>query len=364
MFRRYSLIVFSLVFAYLLMIHPAISNPAVQAQPGDDFTVGIIVMDDFTGLDLRETEQDLGPNAANRMCAVNVEGQAYFTRGASADSLTVDAPHGEVVVAQIEELLVELGIDEQVELVEFDLSDATSNAIAPNLRGLVERSRDVDLFIINMSFAMIPCEFLSEVADFQDALEATDSESQAAQIIDQTSQFIDQTVSPAADNRANDPDDRDLLHDTLERLSGRVIAVASAGNFGLDYPFYPGAWDGVLSISASNGDGFYAPELWDDETDVPMLSVLEGDASQRVSNYGEIMLPGEYDYEGDLIIGTSFAAPRMTALLAYYALQVGENYCITDGIIDLAYGEWDNLTLDEAVTQYCPSMDAHLPLIE
>ena len=81
------------------------------------------------------------------------------------------------------------------------------------------------------------------------------------------------------------------------------------------------------------------------------------------SNFGEVMLPGEYttkDY--GVVLGTSFAAPRLSMAMALYLSQVGTDYCRKkDGSPTLAYGDWKNMSLQEAVTAYCPAMQAYLP---
>jgi subtilisin family serine protease len=142
------------------------------------------------------------------------------------------------------------------------------------------------------------------------------------------------------------------------------VPVASAGNFGLDFPFWPGSWGQVISVSASTGEGFDAPSEWDDRRDTPLLSgeVQGPGQNNRISNYGEVMMPGEYASDSGPVSGTSFAAPRLSFAVALYLAQVDGNFCRTpEGTPALAYGEWDNLTLDQAVQEHCPDMEPYLP---
>jgi hypothetical protein len=76
-----------------------------------------------------------------------------------------------------------------------------------------------------------------------------------------------------------------------------------------------------------------------------------------------VMVPGEYDSaSAGLVKGTSFAAPRLSVALALYVSQVGPAVCRNnEGGSALAYGDWDNLVLAEAVQEYCPAMQPYLP---
>ena len=74
------------------------------------------------------------------------------------------------------------------------------------------------------------------------------------------------------------------------------------------------------------------------------------------------MLPGEYDSSVGMVTGTSFAAPRLSVAVALYLSQVGSGFCRNDdGYPALAYGDWENLTLEQAVSEYCPAMEPYLP---
>ncbi len=164
--------------------------------------------------------------------------------------------------------------------------------------------------------------------------------------------------------RAQDATDLDPLQSVLASMNTTVIPIAAAGNFGMDFPFWPGAWGQVISVSASEGTGYDAPAPWDKKKDAPLLGAeeLNPGKTTRISNYGEVMMPGEYDSDYGMVSGTSFAAPRLSVAVALYLSEVGGSYCQQpDGDPALSYGEWDNLTLDEAISQYCPDMSTHRP---
>jgi subtilisin family serine protease len=226
---------------------------------------------------------------------------------------------------------------------------------------------EADLYVVNMSFALIPCDLILGFADYEsqmmDARTARDLNRYRG-LFQRAVIFYDDTVFPVMSQRAQSEQDLDPLQALFAARSSNVIPVAAAGNFGLDYPFWPGAWGQVISASASTGQGFYAPGAWDDKKDTPLLDaeVDQPGKQKRISNYGEVMMPGEYADELGLVSGTSFAAPRLSVAMALYASQVGTGYCRKDdGSPALAYGDWNNLTLNEAVQQYCPAMQAYLP---
>ena len=80
-----------------------------------------------------------------------------------------------------------------------------------------------------------------------------------------------------------------------------TISIAAAGNSGFNFPFAPAIWDSVLSVSA-------------------------GDAGQKpaaYSNWGEVVASGVHPM-ATAVVGTSFAAPRMSLAAAFYLLDLDE----------------------------------------
>jgi hypothetical protein len=327
-----------------------------------NYSVAILVVDDFGGVNLSEVEG--GESGDN--CAVNLEGQAYVTRGAVAEGATT-LTHGELVYGQLEQMIGEFGAESFVTLVEVDIQGVTTEVAVERITQAIT-DNPADYYVVNMSIAIIPCEFISAMADMetqlQDAQNKKDKNKHRG-LFERAVIFYDGTVFPVNSQKFQEATDLDPLQQLLADLSDNVVAVASAGNFGLDYPFWPAAWGQVVSVSASTGEDFYAPSSWDKRNNAPLLGAdteQKGKKGTRISNFGEVMLPGEYSTDEGMVIGTSFAAPRMSMVMALYLSAVGNAYCRNSvGGPALASGEWDNLTLSEAVDAYCPDMAAYLP---
>ncbi len=376
---------FLLVFVVILaMVSPSVlanQNSATTSQDTQmgSNTVTIIVADNFPNSDAytppapdddtcvmsSETQ-----GYAVRGAGYAVRGAGYAVRGASAAENEDALTHGQVVVQQIEETLEDLGHadDTNITIVEVNISSG-DDMVAVNAIQSAINSSNSDFIILNMSFAFVPCEFLEAMeafgGEFLDANEAGQL-NQYRGIFQRAVTFYDNQVFPVNSNKFTNSTDLHPLQDVFEANSN-VIPIASSGNFGLDYPFWPAAFVEVTSVSASNGVGFDASMPWVDKgqgKDEPLLSVQgNGNNQDRISNYGEVMIPGEYEVEpGAWIIGTSFAAPRLSALTAIYVSNVGSGYCKTSaGYFGLAYGDYDNLTLDEAISAHCSNMAPYAP---
>jgi hypothetical protein len=123
----------------------------------------------------------------------------------------------------------------------------------------------------------------------------------------------------------------------------QFIAVAASGNstftLAIDYPFEPALWPSVLSVSAN-------------------------DAVEYHAHPGEVAFKGTHpfavDHLGKAMVGTSFAAPRMSLWAAIYLLNGGSSPCPTvpsfvpalgyKGEPDLIY---NNLPVLAAASNYC-----------
>ncbi|MEW6578730.1 MAG: S8 family serine peptidase [Chloroflexota bacterium] len=323
------------------------------------YEVVILVVDDFSGASLAP-----GSYAADEACAVSLEGQAFAVRGVSADPIPV--PHGDLVYAQLEELISEAGAEGFVSLVPVDIQGVTTTEAALLLAEALD-GNPADVYVANMSFAIIPCEYIQAFADFgaqlMDARTAKDLNRHRS-LFQRAVVFYNGTVFPAMSRRAQRATDLDPIQTLLAGRGAALIPVASAGNFGLDFPFWPAAWGQAVSVSASFGQGYHAPSAWDKKNDTPLLTADPDKPGKqmRISNYGEVMIPGEYMSEYGLVSGTSFAAPRLSVALALYASAVGTGTCRNaQGGPALASGKWDNLTLQQAVQAYCPAMAPYLP---
>ncbi len=337
-------------------------GPARLSMQGNHPVV-ILVVDDFTGEAI-----DVSGLDASDSCAVSFEEQAFAVRGAAAGS-TGDMAHGDLVYAQLEEMLVDAGADSTITLVTVDIHGLTSDAVAIEIQSAMD-ANPADMYVANMSFALIPCDMVTAFTELQmNMLEAREAKNlnRYRGLLQRAVVFYDGTVFPAKSQRAQDMENLNPLQDLFAAQGAQLVPVAAAGNYGLDFPFWPGAWSQVVSVSASVGEGFNPGGPWNKADDTPLLGAKAGQRGQnsRVSNYGEVMLPGEYISEVGLVSGTSFAAPRLTVALALYVAEVGQDYCQNEeGLPALAYGDWDNLTLDEVAQDYCEAIVSYVPVGE
>lgn len=353
-------VLFTVTICILLAVGFAPVAQLASAQ--GDYAVAIIVADDFSGTPLDAL--NAAQFDANDNCTVSLEGQAYAVRGVSADP--IDVPHGDLVLAQINDLLDDAVAADAIAVVPVDIQGVTTDVAASRISDALD-DHAADFYVVNMSFVIVPCEYIEGFAAFEsqmlDARDAKDLNKYRG-LFQRAVVFYDNTVFPAMSQRAQNATDLDPLQTLLVGLRNTVIPVAAAGNFGLDFPFWPGAWGQVISVSASQGQGYHAPSAWDSKKDTPLLGTqdLNPGRTTRVSNYGEVMLPGEYASAWGAVSGTSFAVPRLSVALALYVSEVGGAVCRQpDGDPALAYGGWDNLTLNEAVAAHCPAMAAYLP---
>ena len=236
----------------IVLIAAAIGPQHAAAQP---YQVAILVADDFTGAAPSATGAASGDN-----CAVSLESQAFAVRGVSAEAL--DTPHGDLVVEEIQGLLDEVGASDTIAVVPVEIQGLTTDVVAERIETAM-LDTGADFYVINMSFAVIPCEYIQQLADLQ--VQMTDAKRNNNNnghrgLFQRAVLFYDDTVFPVMSQRAQTATDLDPLQTLLDAYSATAIPVASAGNFGLDFPFWPGAWGQVISASASTGQGFHSSE--------------------------------------------------------------------------------------------------------
>lgn len=226
----------------------------------------------------------------------------------------------------------------------------------------------VEDFIVNMSFAIVPCSVANdyEAAAGMAALEIDTFEEYLAALADVNG--IGETYVPDLDRLVSMPvsvSEDPLLRfvecpvttpgracdgsvegsvDEPDALFHRLMFVASSGNYGNSYALYPAASNFVVSVGSveRTGNGFSATEY---------------------SNAAEIAAPGDLfmleTANGQTIgyTGTSFAAPAVSLYLAYDSMQYYER-CRTNRVAfgqvpDLATGSYTMLpfyTLDGSVS--------------
>lgn len=200
----------------------------------------------------------------------------------------------------------------------------TTDFITDEATGSNTLSSGTDAYVINLSFALIPCQANNGKLDFQKFLKGYAKNAAKGKVVPANSSLAD-TFQLDKHQLAQYLSSPDLaqLDPLLQYLTLRqdptqpghkpTMIVAAAGNFGPDFPsFFPGAWPNVISVSAS----------------APANSLDSGQLAP-FSNNGKVMLAGAWykvanplstsDADAYLYMeGTSFAAPGMSVLSAYY----------------------------------------------
>ncbi|RIK29090.1 MAG: hypothetical protein DCC55_38235 [Chloroflexi bacterium] len=380
----------------------------------------ILVIDDFAYIELADLKDyDLNvPTDTSENCVVTPDGQLDSAkRGVAISSNVVhNIPHGEMVYERLDSLLRSYyGDPSQVSdgttlfglswmkqihiwndtfiLVAVDTVGYTTSLVTSRIEQSINvwenpAEYGVQNFVLNMSFAVIPCdlslgknpdellaEYESQIGDdpeleqLRDTLSALAdegiTEAELEELIFEPTfrqlrlslvygmgpavdQTYYQTIIAGNDQDGNpDPLANLLTQLSKESESRHVISVAAAGNYewNVPFPFAPAIWPGVISVSAGD-DGADPPLAW-------------------YSNYGEVRMSGAYTLStGPTVEGTSFAAPELSYWAAEYLTAAGTSSCLgPDGTTyhpalnytDTPDGLWDNLSLVEADNFICPN---------
>jgi hypothetical protein len=236
----------------------------------------------------------------------------------------------------------------------------TTDFIADQATGTVALTSGASASVINLSFALIPCQANNGKYDFQKFLKDYAKSSTKDKVVSPNSSLADTfklkkqdlaqyLASP--DLAQLDPLLQYLMHRQDPTQPGHIptMVVAAAGNFGPDFPsFFPGAWPNVISVSASG----------------PANSLDSGQLAQ-FSNNGKVMVAGQWykvpnplstsDADAHLYIeGTSFAAPGMSVLMAYY-LSISPTGC---AFSPLTHGQMNNPWFNTVAPQMLASPPA------
>jgi hypothetical protein len=283
-------------------------------------------------------------------CVINVEAQGHARAGMIGGRVS---NHGELVEALLDEQNSNFGLGIPIERVPTE--GLTTGTVANRIMDTVSMS-PYPYHVINMSFVIVPCSLADDFARYQLLLEYSEDFGdivmfQAA--LDAMTQFAN-TLPPINEN--------DPLWGTLAEFGPAVIPVASAGNFGFAFPYFPGAWDNVIAVSGS-----------DDSFNFVSSSGPYRD-QYGASNAGEVMMPAVWQFNGVRAAGTSFAAPRLSFIMAVYLSQAQGDVCRGNGphptFADLGSpttGWPDRNLVDAAIDVSCDSVlrtanDAGLPV--
>lgn len=283
-------------------------------------------------------------------CAVIPEGQGFFSTGGASFFSTggagwfstggagfSNAPHGERVMAQLEELKAEFAPDAPITMVAVDTEGFTTSVIMQNIASAINEIAEKDPgahIVINMSFAVIPCENVGSLAAYDAAMSQFDPQTEedlaalqaffAAVLVSGTYQaplhgddalisFITDICPQAAQAALRTA--RATANPCQSRGVGSIIAVAAAGNSGEPFPYAPAQWAGIVSVSASEDSADFV-------TTEPRASY---------SNEGGVMLPGTWEstVHNTTDVGTSFAAPRYSFMMALLLAGIDNDFCAT-----------------------------------
>lgn len=240
-------------------------------------------------------------------------------------------------------------------LVSVDTSGFDTGVIADRIRAameaLVVSDWEISSFVINMSFAIVPCGMGMSLDDYREIVESDPELAHLREFLDENvgdpdvalifaSKVVDlrmtyeneaQTAFTISTQGGGDP-----LYNLLLDPPFKMIHIASSGNFrqlGFNYPFAPALWANVTSVSA---EADYA-------------------------NPGEVVMEDRVVFDGREAVGTSFSAPALSVQAAVYLLGGGPVSCQgSAGMMNkppLSYatemGPWDNLPMEVAAEAYC-----------
>lgn len=277
---------------------------------------------------------DADPETSDN-CAVTLQGQVYATRGAGTDdNMDPAIPHGEYVREVIDAEIERLGLT-TVEVVEVNLPGFNTTSIVERMEIVLEEYPNANV-VVNMSFSIIPCDLLATLAT---------AESYAQQLAAQQNfTALDQFRGSIGTYLETNINEETLVDDAIRTLIQRlaeerrqVIFVGASGNYGQAFSFLPSGWPEVLSVGASTE---------------PSTSMLSLDDVADYSNQAQIMVP----LLPDSPLGTSFAAPRLSVLLAAALDGYGAGSCGGQGLHALLTLENENYTLVDGFELMCADL--------
>lgn len=289
-------------------------------------------------------------NIDTENCAVTAEGESIFSTGGASIFSTGGAsifstggagfstqPHGVRVEALVNELIAQYAPDAQIIVRRVDTAGFTTSVILDRLQrelaAISNLSPGADV-VVNMSFAVVPCTSIGTLAAYDAMMRQLDPT--VAGDMAALQAFFDEIVASGvltAPLNAGDVMNGFLTQNcnaSERRCSysslGDVIPVAASGNAGAAYPYFPAAWSSVVAVSASM-----------DDADPFVASA----GLAPYSNAGTVMMPGTWVTATATEIGTSFAAPRYSFLMALYLLGRDNDFCHTGSpVMPSLPGQW------------------------
>ena len=396
-----------------MLIISACTQPARPKPPPQFGDVVILIIDNFA-----TTEATAAPSAGSNCAFTDFENEVGA--GGGGGGLPEGTAHGEAVFNVVNSQLQAIpGTDRRssqprnsewqylghtITVKALNIENFETRSIADKIDAEVKSGR----YVLNMSFVVFPCEvtdwllgtdggrmadadifteyqrIISEIqylAAFKDLLSGLSASAGLDAIRKHPSYrqlqmrlYYSLVAGRAFDGRSGKRTAAInlLMEDPLAVKVGEkadlrlAISVAAAGNgiyyldpspasspsvqhVSLPFPFAPALWPSVVSASASIA-----------------TTASDTTTGQRAaySNPGEVAMPGLYDLPGNRsAIGTSFAAPRLSAWQAIYFLFYGSVICMKN-LPALNYVDqpppgfndnvWKDLSLRAAASQHCP----------
>jgi hypothetical protein len=308
-------------------------------SPGSNSTA-IIVADHFTPLQLKFDEDDSGPEP--------IVNDLFLT-------------HGSLVIAHMRALLESAGYNyyssdpltlkrnsSYIRIYPLDVGDpglsskeikATSTSL---LQGGLERffeemPYNAKNVIINMSFALLPCDILTNYREVRDTWYRLNPPRRYT-LNNYFKALL--SVNPAL-NEADIVDIVTKVPDSVPfkkwfdtnvpkfRKQANVLLVASSSNFGLDFSTAPAIWNEVISVGAvdKNWQPVKDVEYWSSRSDIRTVgewftlsdTQIKGFCKDGGTCIADDVKPGasiKPRYSHFAYRGTSFSAPSVTAFLA------------------------------------------------
>ncbi len=200
--------------------------------------------------------------------------------------------------------------------------------------------------VINMSFVVLPCTVLQ---DFE-ASGYKSFEVYVTELSKQNKFNYDSMIKTLIDSVDSQNDPLLTLIFSSSRSQAQHVFVASAGNFGLNYPMYPARWPDVVSVTGSS----FADRQSRRKDFFNAGSVMQLGAWFELTHLDALYGPLAHQADPIFYAGTSFSAPTV-AVFSALDLAKAKPQCKQNGSSSQLTkpAETNNVWLDDAVKKYC-----------
>lgn len=442
---------------------PSTNLPVVAEESSSP--VVLLVVDDFGSLPLWRVrtkpsfEQDPGkpildalPTAVPKTgdnCLMEPGGQGYYVSRRSSGTES-ELTHGLLIFQELEQeleklgwkrvdqmdsdscwkrkmALYQLGADQNLLLVGIDTQNYDTQTVSNNIEAAIDELTNYTIyvgntqlppsnrFVINMSFAIVPCntfDFYSMDLDavfkqqdlFKSSLSAYNDPGLAGivnnmdvvlqrlgpietpaptaegqiQLSEQTLKALDQlqTISDLVGSYSfflqvyKPPKNQAEIEQYITDALASIPETDSLVSLLKCYAYNPSRK--IISIASAGNFNMYPypfmPALLDSVISVSadysrIQECTQEEAQYAASNGGELVMDGIFKLDGKCNLGTSFAAPRLS-LQATLMLLAGAD-CPDNGVVPplgyaTEYGAFSNLSLDDALVDYCPDVQDYI----